>query len=233
MSEIRCKFEALDYRKSDEFHVLGEDYRRVRQVLSGVCKAYLSPIDVLDLGCGTGRYFHCIKNVKTLTGVDLCPHMIEQAHHPVNAAEISAAKIRLIHADFRDRLPFELNSFDLIYSVGVFGNGSGVDCRLLVTLFSLLKPEGKFFFDCFASDDLPAAAVFRKQLKARLYSSSPRGLRRFWHRCTGWPPFFLSSVDGVRKSLNQAGFSEDWIRVVIAETPSGRAKKIEALATRL
>jgi len=46
------------------------------------------PLDVLDLACGCGRYFHRIQQVKTLTGVDLSPAMLEEAKHPVNGEKL-------------------------------------------------------------------------------------------------------------------------------------------------
>ena len=46
--------------------------------LAEVC-AGKSGLRVLDLGCGTGRYFHCLNNISCLVGIDISPDMLEVA----------------------------------------------------------------------------------------------------------------------------------------------------------
>jgi hypothetical protein len=43
-------------RRDDELEPLASN-RELVAWLGGVCDRFTAPIDVLDLGCGTGRYF--------------------------------------------------------------------------------------------------------------------------------------------------------------------------------
>src|SRR5688572_1914734 len=62
---------AQDYRTQDEEHIGGRDYQHVSKILRDVCRSFGREIRVLDLGCGTGRYFHCIQNARELVGLDI------------------------------------------------------------------------------------------------------------------------------------------------------------------
>ena len=55
------------YRRDDEIEVRTENHRRLAATLKRICASFREPIHVLDLGCGTGRYFHCLQNVAHLT----------------------------------------------------------------------------------------------------------------------------------------------------------------------
>ena len=39
--------------------------------LQRVCDQFNGPIDALELGCGTGRYFSALRNVRSLVGLDV------------------------------------------------------------------------------------------------------------------------------------------------------------------
>ena len=64
--------------------------------LGGVCDRFDQPIDALDLGCGTGRYFWGLRNVKTLTGLDASAPMLEEARHPIHGERLSALPVSLV-----------------------------------------------------------------------------------------------------------------------------------------
>jgi ubiquinone/menaquinone biosynthesis C-methylase UbiE len=67
--------------------------------LGSVCERFNRPIDVLDLGCGTGRYFWGLRRVRTLTGLDASPAMLEEARHPVHADQLRDVPVSLIQGD--------------------------------------------------------------------------------------------------------------------------------------
>ena len=48
-----------------------------------------APIDALDLGCGTGRYFCALRGVRTLVGLDASAAMLERARHPMHEDQIT------------------------------------------------------------------------------------------------------------------------------------------------
>src|SRR5262245_31570719 len=111
------------YRQDDEAEVMTENHRRLADTLHQISLSFGRPISVLDAGCGTGRYFHCLKNVDLLVGVDLCPEMLEAARDPVRHDWVEAKSIRLLCENIY-QASFPRETFDFIYSLGMFGNGS-------------------------------------------------------------------------------------------------------------
>jgi len=115
---IRTYYEANMANDLPEYGILGwesEEAQRLRfdMLLSAVD---LEGMELLDVGCGTGNLLeHIISkgiNVE-YTGVDLLDKMIDRAKSKGLAGEF-------IHADiFEDRI-FENESFDVIYTSGIF-----------------------------------------------------------------------------------------------------------------
>lgn len=70
--------------------------------------------DVLELGCGTGRFVVTFAaEVRSMTGFDLSPAMLEQAGRKAEAAGLD---VHLVEGDMRS-LPFADDSFDVVYSM--------------------------------------------------------------------------------------------------------------------
>ena len=132
------------YRQDDEVAVLTEGHQRLNGVLRELSGSFGRDVSVLDLGCGTGRYFHCLQQVERLTGADISIHMLREARMPVRADRITCGRIDLVCADI-SRLPFAHESFDLIYSVGVFLGHLTFGRSMCDQLYDLLKVGGKIF----------------------------------------------------------------------------------------
>jgi len=81
--------------------------------LTGVCERFGVPIDVLDLGCGTGRYFRYVRGARRLVGVDVSTPMLDLARHPVGV--VTADSVQLVEADFL-QADFDPGRYDLICS---------------------------------------------------------------------------------------------------------------------
>src|SRR3954452_23107439 len=79
---------AAKYRRDDEIEVTTEHHRHLRGILTTVSSSFGRPINVLDVGCGTGRYFYCLKNAHSLLGLDLSEEMLKIAEHPVREGDI-------------------------------------------------------------------------------------------------------------------------------------------------
>ena len=77
------------YREDDESAVLTDRHRRLNNVLRELSSSFGHDISVLDLGCGTGRYFHCVINARRLTGIDISLHMLQEARNPVRREQIT------------------------------------------------------------------------------------------------------------------------------------------------
>ena len=65
-------------------------YQNLIDWLRQVCDRFHHPIDVLDLGCGTGRYFWGCDNVRSLVGLDASAPMLAEARQPIHADRITA-----------------------------------------------------------------------------------------------------------------------------------------------
>jgi SAM-dependent methyltransferase len=113
--------------------------------LGEVCDRFTHPIDVLDLGCGTGRYFWGLRRVATLTGLDASAPMLEEARHPLHAERLSAVPIALVNGDVMTHA-FAPASFDLVYSIGVLAEHVPLDRSVVDRAHSWLRPGGRFAF---------------------------------------------------------------------------------------
>jgi len=131
------------YRDADEVEVQSDNHEHFCRRLRQISSSFGYGISALDLGCGTGRYFHCLRNVDRLTAVDVSIDMLMQARAPVKRELINIGRIDLICANVLDiQLPVQ---FDFVYSIGVFGEHAPWDLRTCNRLFDFLKPGGKLF----------------------------------------------------------------------------------------
>src|SRR5262245_19280152 len=109
---------ARRYRAHDDEFDASEPCRRFAEWLQQACASLAPPIDVLDLGCGTGRYFWALTGVHELVGIDASPAMLAEARRPFNADRITAEQVTLIEGVLFLH-QFEEGRFDLVYSIGV------------------------------------------------------------------------------------------------------------------
>ena len=67
------------YRAQDDVAGPSDAVARLCRWLHAICAGFQRPIDVLDLGCGTGRYFHALAGVRRLVGIDVSRPMLDRA----------------------------------------------------------------------------------------------------------------------------------------------------------
>lgn len=139
------KARSKKYREDDELIISSEGHKHLWKILRDLSGSFGHNISALDLGCGTGRYFHCLENVETLTGVDVSQHMLKEARNPVRREKIRCERINLVCANVFE-LGLNPQSFHFIYSIGLFIGYSLFSRSVCNTLFNLLNPGGKFFF---------------------------------------------------------------------------------------
>lgn len=222
---------AQKYRQQDEEHISGADYKHLSRLLKDVSMSFSRQIDVMDLGCGTGRYFHCLANVRRLVGLDISQEMLDAAKTPVKRNQVTAGEIVLIQGDlFSANLPPQ--SFDLIYCLGVFGNGCEASKEVCAKIYDCLKPGGIWFFDATDVSGLPLRFRFRKWLVSRVYALLPRRLKQIWLNRSGWPPFFGHNAEKVRATLTSQGFCIESIASRRSRLPSGDGYKLETLCRK-
>jgi ubiquinone/menaquinone biosynthesis C-methylase UbiE len=129
------------YRESDERGKTEESHTLKYNIIRELSSSFLYPINVLDLGCGTGRYFHCIKNTKCLVGVDASWNMLEQAKVPVYGG---TQNVHLIQSNLHE-VEFRPAVFDLVICVGVFGVVCPLDDFVLQKITRFTCPDGIVF----------------------------------------------------------------------------------------
>jgi SAM-dependent methyltransferase len=159
---------ARRYRAHDDLLPDSEPSQALAAWLSDVCDRFVPPIDVLDLGCGTGRYFWAVRGARRLVGVDASAAMLAEAGHPYRAADISAV-ITLMEGDLLTA-DFPHASFDLVYSIGVLAEHAPLTRALVTKVHSWLRPGGRFAFTTVH----PASPSIPRTLKRRIATAAAR-----------------------------------------------------------
>jgi SAM-dependent methyltransferase len=136
---------ARRYRAHDDEFDASEPCRRFAEWLQQVCASVPPPIDVLDLGCGTGRYFWALTGVGELVGIDASAAMLAEARVPFNAGRITAERVTLVEGDLFSH-EFGDGRFDLVYSIGVLAEHVPFDAAVVGRVSRWLKPGGRFAF---------------------------------------------------------------------------------------
>jgi SAM-dependent methyltransferase len=201
---------AAKYREMDDQALSpgrsGDHYCRI---LSQITTSFGRQIDALDVGCGTGRYFHCLNRVGRLVGVDISAAMLAHAKHPVKREYIDAKTIDLICGDVLS-VDLPLGGFDLIYSIGALGEYSPLDVRTVRRLRYLLAPKGLLFIttvDSRSRVSVPesGAPSFARRLARKAFPLLPHAVRRSLNRKLS--PFYLSRRQAESVFL-AAGFAD-------------------------
>jgi ubiquinone/menaquinone biosynthesis C-methylase UbiE len=219
------------YRLDDEIEVTSGNHRRLSGTLKEICLGFPRPINVLDVGCGTGRYFHCLENVDRLVGLDISEEMLEAARNPVLADRIKVGKVELMRgnaylADFRE------GEFELIYSLGMFGHGCPLTIQVLEKFYRWLKPGGKLFFNIVDFAGLPFSYRLRRTVKAAIYPVLPGGVKALLEKRESEYPFFWMTPPELRKILHASNFKRYEIKSVRCDSPLWEGRHLECIGTK-
>ena len=74
------------------------------ELLAAMTPEGLAGLRVADLGCGTGRYFWGLRNVRTLVGLDASEAMLTEARRPLREDRVNAATLTLVRGDLEGLL---------------------------------------------------------------------------------------------------------------------------------
>jgi SAM-dependent methyltransferase len=162
---------ARDYRVADDSNYDHESHAYFRNELSKLTVAIPQGGAALDLGCGTGRYFHCLKGMQRIVGVDVSEEMLAFARDPSMGSEVEATDIRLICDDIHS-VGFPDASFDFVYSIGVLGLCSPLTIELCDKIYSWLKPGGSMYLFVMDAVTLRESS-WKRDLAIRLYPVLP------------------------------------------------------------
>jgi ubiquinone/menaquinone biosynthesis C-methylase UbiE len=230
---IKASYRAVcgQYRRDDEIEVQTENHRHFSGILDELTSSFAHKIRVLEAGCGTGRYFHCLKNVEELVGLDVCEEMLVAARSPVREEEISAERIELLCGNIY-LASFPPHSFDFIYSIGMFGNGCPVTTEILQKFHHWLRPGGTLFFNAVDEATLAPAERLRKKAKRALMPVLPRSLKRKLNERQRQLPFFVLTRRGLEKIMRNTRFSKWEIQTNRCQSPLWKGVFLECLATK-
>lgn len=199
------------YRERDDS---GAAIAELGRWLGAVCDRFDGPIDVLDLGCGTGRYFRFVRRARTLVGVDVSKPMLDAARHPVG--EVAASSVTLVEADFLSP-SFAPGRFDLVFAIGVLAEHSPFDVALAQHVRSWLRPGGRFAFTALdvrcpsisrtaarrvAEWLLPIAGPFRPAIGTRLLSGGLYADRPFLERVLRAAGFEVETIESFQSDVH-------------------------------
>ena len=179
------------------------------KILHGLSASFGRPIDVLDIGCGTGRYFHCLSRVRQLVGVDIAAPMLELARDPIRRDQFDIQTITLLCGDALS-MALPQAQFDLVYSIGVLGEHAPLDATVTHRLRELLAPGGLLFVTAvdatsrvIAFENAPIP--FARRLARRSFPFLPHGVRRLLNRRLS--PNYVSRAQ-LDSAFASAGFAE-------------------------
>jgi ubiquinone/menaquinone biosynthesis C-methylase UbiE len=162
---------------------------------------------VLDIGCGTGRYFHVTsQRCELLVGIDLSRSMLEMARHPIGM-EGSVKKFCLIEGD-AFMLAFKDGVFGAVYSFGVLAEYIELCPDVLREIKRVLKPGGRVIFSAIAdsSPSLRSTTVKRKIAEYVFASNLVLGsVKRYLNSRLSVRQFFETEVSLAEK-ISEVGF---------------------------
>jgi SAM-dependent methyltransferase len=164
---------ARRYRRHDDDFEHSEPCRRLAEWLQHVCASFSAPIDVLDLGCGTGRYFWALRRVRELTGIDASAAMLAEARDPYQAGRISTPKVTLVEGDLFSH-EFGDRRFDLVYSIGVLAEHVPFNQTIVARVHQWLHPGGRFAFTTVHPDSPSIPLTMRRRLGLAMQRVAPR-----------------------------------------------------------
>jgi SAM-dependent methyltransferase len=218
------------YRLDDEIELLTENHQRLGGNLRRICQSFPAPIRVLEIGCGTGRFFHWLDNTALLVGTDVSAGMLERARNPVRAEAVSASEVRLIHGDIH-AARFDPVSFDFIFALGVFGYGVEFTADLGAHIHRWLAPGGRFYFD--AIDELVDGRMDRvKQgIKRLVFPCLPSSLAAKF-RARDPLPVYYHSREQIERRMSAAGFSDFALSSNTCKSPLWSGSHIECMARK-
>jgi SAM-dependent methyltransferase len=172
---------AKRYRGRDDQLEQLDSNRQLLSWLGGVCDRFDAPIDVLDLGCGTGRYFWGLRRVKSLVGLDASAAMLEEARQPLHADRLSGVAVTLLQGDLMTH-EFAPASFDFVYSIGVLAEHVPLDGTVVDRVREWLRPGGRFAFTTVHPESPSVPRTPSRRLAAGALEMLPGGITGALHR---------------------------------------------------
>jgi len=167
---------ARKYRAMDDELREGPLVQRFGGWIRELCEGFGRPITVLDLGCGTGRYFWSVRNATELVGIDVSAAMLAEAKRPVDAGHLDVPRVTLIEGDVLTA-PLGQSRFDLVYSIGVLGEHTPFNAQIAGRVHRALAPGGVFAFTAIHANSFSVPRTAKRKLGERLMPLTPGPVR--------------------------------------------------------
>ena len=222
---------AAEYRRDDEIEVRTDHHCWIWKTLADLSSSFEREISVLDAGCGTGRHFHCLKNVKRLVGLDLSPEMLRAARAPIHEELISVKEIELVCGDVH-KVTFPSRSFDLICSLGMFGYGCELTVEVINKFYDWLLPDGILLIDVSDSSGVLRSVRFRAAVRKFAYPMLPAGAQQRIEKRRQGIPFSPVSRRELTRLLRRSAFPDWEIYRRPCHSPCWSVDKLECIAAR-
>lgn len=190
-----------NYRNYDEVFAKTNDFRHYVREFDNICSSFDKKINVLDIGCGSGRYFHILKNVKELIGIDVAEGMVKAAHNPVNGDRLDVEEVQLVVGNIYTH-EFSGKKFEFIYSIGVLGGHAPFTPEMCRRIKSMLTPDGVFYVTVV---DLDSRKNTKRKMTEALYPFMPGGLKSILNK--RWKTNYMTEPQ-LRKLLQDNGFGK-------------------------
>lgn len=135
------------YREADEASLLRPEILEIGGLITTTCENLSVSLRVLDIGCGTGRYFHFLRNTEELWALDVSPYALEQAKNPVRAEVVqqNIRKIKFLCGNFLN-IDLPKSYFNMVYSIGVLGEYIPWTKELVKFVRETMVAGGHFLF---------------------------------------------------------------------------------------
>jgi len=182
--------------------------------LGELCRRFDHTIAVLDVGCGTGRFFPALTNVREIVGVDASPAMLARAGERVAATCLPAA-VSLIEGDV-ETIRLEAGHFDLAYSIGVLAEHVPLTQRLAARVAGWLAPDGRFAFTA-VHPESPSIGLTRRRRIGRAVLPWTAGPAREWLRARWLGRGLYADEEYVRRVVGHAGFRLESLERFVSE----------------
>jgi SAM-dependent methyltransferase len=216
------------YRIRDDTEVTTEDHAHHCSLLRSLTTTFDHEISVLDIGCGTGLFFHCLRNTKKLVGIDVSPYMLEEAKDPAKRSEIIVEDIELRCGNIFD-IELPQRSFELVYSIGVLGNHSPFDLFVCAKIHRLLRQNGVFFFTVVDISSKRQRKSMRRKVAEFVYPVLPRAARTRLDK--RWQYFYMTREE-LEDVMNRSPFHEYEIERTVSSSPTWKGAYYECIARK-
>jgi hypothetical protein len=129
-------------------------------------------------------------------------------------------------------MEFPPGSFELIYSLGMFGNGCPVTVDICNRFHRWLAPGGKLFFNTIDLGGLPLWYRARRQARDIAYPLLTRSCRKRLDERQARLPFCALSKRELRRILTESEFSVFELQSSACESPLWQGRHLECLAVK-